>query len=223
MMLPNAATMADDPENQWLARGPRLRLPAEMIRDNALATAGLLDPRMGGRPVYPYETTEGFKPAGPSEGGDVYRRSLYTHWRRTSPPPAMVTFDAPRRGVCVAKRERTDSPLQALILLNGEQYVEAARVLGEKLRREAKGDTRRMIEAAFLRCLSRAPDARELEIAVRLHEEQLAHFRALPADAAALLAIGRAPRDTTVPAPEAAAATVLAQALMNHDECVVKR
>ena len=221
--IADATTMADDPENQWLARGPRFRLPAEMIRDNALAAAGLLNLRMGGKPVYPYETTEGFKPAGPSAGDDVYRRSLYTHWRRTSPPPAMVTFDAPRRGVCVAKRERTDSPLQALILLNGEQYVEAARVLGERLHSEAKGDCAKMIRTGFMRCLSREPDAREMEILSRLFQEQLAHFKSAPSDAGALLAVGRAPRNAAVPLPEAAAATVLAQALMNHDECVVKR
>lgn len=221
--IADPATMADDPENQRLARGPRFRLPAEMIRDNALAAAGLLNARMGGKPVYPYETTEGFKPAGPSAGDEVYRRSLYTHWRRTSPPPALVTFDAPRRGVCVAKRERTDSPLQALILLNGEQYVEAARVLGEKLHLEAKGDGARMIHAGFMRCLSRAPDAREMDILTRLFREQLAHFKSAPQEAKALLSVGRSPRNQAIPPHEAAAATVLAQALMNHDECVVKR
>ena len=126
----DAATMKDDPDNQWLARGPRLRLSAEMIRDNALAAAGLLKPKIGGPPVRPYEMTEAFKPAAASSGDDVYRRSVYTNWRRTGPPPAMIAFDAPRRAVCTAKREQTDSPLQALVLLNGVQYVEAALVLG---------------------------------------------------------------------------------------------
>ena len=193
-------TMTDDPDNEWLARGPRFRLSAEMIRDNALAAAGLLNPAIGGEPVNPYEMTESFKPAAASGGDGVYRRSLYTNWRRTGPPPAMVAFDAPRRAVCTAKRERTDSPLQALILLNGIQYVEAARVLGESLHR-----------------------AKEQEILVRLYEEQLKHFEANPTEADQLIRIGQKPPDASISAAKIAAATVLAQALLNHDECVVKR
>jgi hypothetical protein len=216
-------TMTDDPDNEWLARGPRFRLPAEMIRDNALAAAGLIKLTMGGPPVYPYEMTEAFKPVGPGAGDAVYRRSLYTNWRRTSPPPAMVAFDAPRRAVCISKRERTDSPLQALILLNGVQYVEAARVLGEKLHLEAKGELPKMIESGFLRCLSRKPDAKEVQICTQLYQEQLTHFKAVPKEAEELLKTGNAKRDASVPAPEAAAAAVLAQALMNHDASVVKR
>jgi hypothetical protein len=215
--------MTDDPDNAWLARGPRFRLPAEMIRDNALAASGLLKPKAGGPPVRPYEMTEAFKPTKADAGDDAYRRSLYTVWRRTSPPPAMVAFDAPRRAVCIAKRERTDSPLQALILLNGTQYVEAARVLGEKLHRDAKGEVKQMITQGFLACLSREPDAKELEILQQLHAEQLAHFRQFPTEAEAVLKQGNAKRDATIPAPEVAAATVLAQTLMNHDACVVKR
>ncbi|WP_395738532.1 DUF1553 domain-containing protein [Prosthecobacter sp.] len=221
--IADAKTMADDPDNQWLARGPHFRLPAEMIRDNALAASGLLKLTMGGAPVYPYEMTEAFKPMGPSAGDAVYRRSLYTNWRRTSPPPAMVAFDAPRRAVCISKRERTDSPLQALILLNGVQYVEAARVLGEKLHLETKGDVPKMIELGFLRCLSRKPDAKEVSICTQLYQEQLAHFKATPKEAEELLKTGNAKRDANIPLPEAAAAAVLAQALLNHDACVVKR
>lgn len=216
-------TMTDDPDNDWLARGPRFRLPAEMIRDNALAAAGLLSPVIGGPPVNPYEMSEAFKPADPTGGDGVYRRSLYTNWRRTSPPPAMLAFDAPRRAVCIAKRERTDSPLQALILLNGVQYVEAARVLGESLHRDTGGDVAAMIDAGFLRCLSRHPDAREIEIVTQLYNEQLDHFTQHPAEAEAFLKIGNTPHNGAIPAPQAAAAAVLAQALLNHDVCVVKR
>jgi hypothetical protein len=216
-------TMADDPENEWLARGPRFRLNAEMIRDNALTSAGLLSLKLGGAPVNPYEMSEAFKPASPSGGDGVYRRSLYTNWRRTGPPPAMIAFDAPRRAVCAAKRERTDSPLQALILLNGTQYVEAARVLGEKLHREAKGDVAAMIEQGFLRCLSRSPDAREREIMRQLYREQLAYFQKAPAEAAELLKTGNAKSASDISTPEAAAASVLAQTLMHHDASVVKR
>jgi len=219
----DAKTMADDPENQWLARGPRFRLPAEMIRDNALAAAGLIKLTIGGPSVHAYEMSEAFKPVTPGAGDTVYRRSLYSHWRRTSPPPAMVAFDAPRRAVCISRRERTDSPLQALILLNGVQYIEAARVLGEKLHLEAKGDLPKMIESGFLRCLSRKPDAKELQICAQLYQEQLAHFKTAPKEAEELLKTGNAKHDASVPAPEAAAAAVLAQALMNHDASVVKR
>ncbi|HUE70708.1 MAG TPA: DUF1553 domain-containing protein [Pirellulaceae bacterium] len=221
--MADAQTMADDPDNEWLARGPRFRLPAEMIRDNALAAAGLLKRQIGGPPVNPYEMSESFKPAQPTGGDGVYRRSVYTNWRRTGPPPALIAFDAPRRAVCTAKRERTDSPLQALILLNGVQYVEAARVLGESLHKDAKGDLGTMIEQGFLRCLSSRPDEKQIEIMTRLYREQLDHFTKHPADAEALLKIGTAPRDATIAAPQAAAATILAQALLNHDACVVKR
>jgi hypothetical protein len=215
--------MADDPDNDWLARGPRFRLPAEMIRDNALAASGLLKDTIGGPPVQPYEMTEAFKPVKASAGDGVYRRSLYTNWRRTSPPPAMLAFDAPRRAICIAKRERTDSPLQALILLNGVQYLEAARVLGEKLYKDTSADVSQMIEQGFLRCLSRKPDAREIAIMQQLYREQLQHFKTVPKDAEEFLKGGNTKHDTSIPAPVAAAATVLAQALMNHDACVVKR
>lgn len=215
--------MADDPDNDLLARGARFRLPAEMIRDNALAAAGLLKLTSGGPPVNPYEMTEAFKPAKASEGDGVYRRSLYTNWRRTGPPPAMIAFDAPRRAVCIAKRERTDSPLQALILLNGVQYVEAARVLGQSLYRDCQGDVPKMIQAGMRRCLSRSADEQEVEILSQLYQEQLDHFAEHPEQAAELLKVGNAPRDESLPAPAVAAATVLAQALLNHDLCVVRR
>lgn len=194
-----------------------------MIRDNALASAGLLKTQIGGPPVNPYEMTEAFKPFTIGSGDSLYRRSLYTTWRRTSPPPAMVAFDAPRRAVCSAKRERTDSPLQALILLNGTQYVEAARVLGEKLHQDCQGDVTRMIEQGFLRCLSRKPDAKETLICTQLYHEQLKHFQLNPTQAADLVKNGSTKHHESIPLAEAAAATVLAQALMNHDATVVKR
>lgn len=221
--IADAKLMADDPDNELLARGPRFRLSAEMIRDNALAAAGLLSFKLGGPPVNPYEMSEAFKPATPTGGDGVYRRSVYSNWRRTAPPPAMIAFDAPRRAVCAAKRERTESPLQALILLNGTQYVEAARVLGETLHRAAHGDVAAMIEEGFLRCLSRPPDARERQIAGQIYREQLAYFQSRPDEAKALLKTGNAKRAADIAEPEAAAATVLAQSLMNHDACVVKR
>jgi hypothetical protein len=221
--LANSQTMVDDPENLWLARGPRFRLSAEMIRDNVLASSGLLNRQIGGAPVFPYEMSESFKPSKPTVGDGVYRRSIYTHWRRTGPPPALLAFDAPRRAVCIARRERTDSPLQPLILLNGVQYVEAARVLGETLHRETQGNVSGMIQQGFQHCLSRRPDDREVEILTRLYREQLDYFTQHTDEAESLLHIGSASRKTDLSAVQAAAALVLAQALLNHDEAVVKR
>ena len=218
-----AGLMEDDPDNEWLARGPRFRLSAEMIRDNALYSAGLLKERIGGPPVNPYEMTEAFKPAGVSGGDEAYRRSVYTSWRRTSPPPAMLAFDAPRRAVCTAKRERTDSPLQALILLNGVQYVEAARVLGEHLLQGSGGDVEAMIREGCVRCWSREPDEAELRILKGLWVEQLQHFAGEPERAAELLKVGQRKASAGLVPAEAAAATVLAQALLAYDECVVRR
>jgi hypothetical protein len=215
--------LADDPENLLLARGPRFRLSAEALRDTFLFASGLLSPKMGGAPVAPYELADAFRPSAPDKGEGSLRRSLYTRWRRTSPPPAMMAFDASRRAVCSARRERTNTPLQALVLLNGPQYVEAARVLGTRLHKTHDGALDAMIEEAFLTCLSRAPDTREREIVRGLYTDQLTYFRGHPKEAAALLKVGQTPADPAVGAPEAAAATVLAQALFNHDGSVVKQ
>lgn len=215
--------MADDPENDLLARGPRFRLSAEMIRDNALAVSGLIDLTMGGVPVNPYEMSESFKSAKPTDGSGVYRRSIYTNWRRTGPPPAMLAFDAPRRAVCTPKRERTASPLQALILLNGTQYVEAARALATKTLEMNPHDIPTAITSVFQNCLGRVPDEMELEICNRLLDEQRAYFQASPDRAKEYLTVGRLPSDGFLPVEELASMTVLCQIIMNHDECVVKR
>ncbi len=219
----NAANMADDPENELLARGPRFRLPAEMIRDNALSIAGLLDLKQGGAPVNPYEMSESFKPTKWSDGDGVYRRSLYTNWRRTGPPPAMITFDAPRRAVCVAKREQTDSPLQALVLLNGIQYVDAARAFASQLIAQHKDDEDGLIRTAFQRCLTRAPDDTEMRIARQLLREQTQYFEKDETAAKDFLHVGRSPINDSVSLATLAGTTALCQALMNHDTCVVKR
>jgi len=217
--------MMDDPDNEWLSRGPRFRLPAEMIRDNALAASGLMEDRLGGPSVNPYEMSEAFKPVKVQKDSGLYRRSLYTTWRRTAPPPAMIAFDAPRRAVCSVKRERTDSPLQALILLNGTQFVEAARVMGTAAWQSSKGDYQKMIHDIFMRSLSRPPDEREVSISSQLFEEQFEYFKAHPDDATALMHTGHASMDVGLKEnlPELAAATALAQALLNHDGSVVKR
>lgn len=215
--------VADDPDNTLLGRGPRFRLPAESVRDTFLTASGLLSTKLGGAPVNPYEASEAFRPTAADKGEGSLRRSLYTRWRRTSPPPAMMAFDASRRAVCSAKRERTNTPLQALVLLNGPQYVEAARVLGSRLHRESQGKIDKMIEEAFLTCLSRFPDATERDITAQLYQEQLAYFQAHPEDASSLLKVGQATPDASIPPAEAAAATILAQTLLNHDGSVVKQ
>jgi hypothetical protein len=215
--------MADDPENVWLARGPRHRLPAEMIRDQALAASGLLVEKIGGPPVYTYDIPESFKPAPAGKGEALYRRSVYTFWRRTGPAPMLEAFDVPKRVVCVARRDTTNTSLQALVLLNGPQFVEAARVLAEKLHRAYPGQRDALVTAAFHQLLSRPPDVAEQKILARLYDEQLAHFRAHPESAAASLAVGATPRNATLPAPEIAATATLVNTLMNHDTFVVKR
>lgn len=219
----NPQIMADDPENEILARGPRIRLSAEMIRDNMLASAGLIDLSIGGPPVNPYELSESFKPAGPSGGNGVYRRSIYTNWRRTGPPPAMIAFDAPRRAVCTPKRERTESALQSLILLNGVQYVEAARALAAKAYSLNPGDELKQIETIFQACINRAPHDREIEVCKKLLSEQRELFKAAPEKAKEFLSVGRHKVDALPPDDVFAALTVLSQTLFNHDSCIMKR
>ncbi|CAN5425379.1 DUF1553 domain-containing protein [soil metagenome] len=217
------ALMADDPKNALLARGPSRRLPAEMIRDNALAVSGLLVEKIGGQPARPYEIAESFRPGEPDSGDGLYRRSLYTYWRTTGPAPAMLSFDAVKRDVCAARRDATATPLQSLILLNGTQFVEASRVLGESLVREAGGDLDSVVGRAFTLLTSRPPDAREREILGQLYTDELAAFQADPARAAAFLTNGAAPPDATLPPAEVAAAGLLVNALLNSDACTVSR
>ncbi|MSU48732.1 MAG: DUF1549 domain-containing protein [Opitutus sp.] len=215
--------MTDDPENISLARGPRYRLPAEMIRDNALAVSGLLVEKIGGPPVYTYDIPESFKPAPAGKGEALYRRSVYTYWRRNGPAPALEAFDVPKRVVCVARRDTTNTPLHAFVLLNGPQFVEAARVLAEKLHRECGGKREEIVEQAFRRIACRVPDAVERKIVGRLFDEQLAWYRDHAEEATAYVAIGDTPRDATLPAAEIAAVAALINTLMNHDAFVVKR
>jgi hypothetical protein len=214
---------AEDPGNVWLARGPRHRLPAEMIRDRALAASGLLVETFGGPPVFTYDIPESFKPAPAGKGDALYRRSVYTFWRRTGPAPVLEAFDVPKRVVCVVRRDTTNTPLQALILLNGPQFVEAARFLAEKLVRVHGGERDELVRAAFEQVLCRPPDAVEREILGRLLERQLQVFSASPQAAETYAATGASPRATDLPTPLVAATTVVVNTLMNHDEFAVKR
>jgi len=220
---------SEDPDNLLLSRGPKHRLGAEIIRDEALAVSGLLVPQVGGPSVKPYQPAGVWEEAGtgktytPDKGDKLYRRSLYTFWRRTAPPPSMLTFDATSREVCTAKREPTATPLQALVLLNDPQFLEAARVLAEQLIRTHGDNVGARVDDAFRRLTGRAPQPRERELLTKLFDEQASRFRADPAAADKYLAIGERPRDTTLAPTEVAATAVLASAIMNLDEFVTKR
>ena len=225
--IADARVMADDPQNAWLARGPRHRLPAEMIRDGVLAACGLLVEKTGGPSVNTYDIPESFKPAAAGKGDDLYRRSLYTFWRRTGPAPVLESLDVPKRVVCVAKRDATNTPLHAFVLMNGPQFVEASRVLAETLLAEPAGadagQADRVLARAFELLTSRLPDDEEREILRRMHAAQLDWYRAHPDDADKLVAVGDRKPLGAAPAVDVAAAAGVINALINYDGCVVKR
>lgn len=221
--------LAKDPENQWLARGPKHRLRAEQIRDNALAISGLLSPRIGGPSVKPYQPDGLWEQSGTAshyvqdKGEGLYRRSLYTFWKRIVPPPTMLLFDAPTREVCTARRDTTTTPLQALVLLNDPQFTEAARVLAEQLIRQYGQDTSACVIRAFRLATGRRPKEREQEVLTQLYEEQLKTFESDPSAAGLYLKTGERPPDKSLPPLQLAATAVLANALMNLDEFVTER
>ena len=225
--------LARDPENRLLARGPRVRLPAELIRDQALAVSGLLTPRIGGPSVFPYQPEKlyegivvGAEYPGTqwrvSTGEDLYRRSLYTFWKRTMTHPAMTSFDAPDREFCTVRRSRTNTPLQALTLWNEPGYFEAARQLGTRMLRDGGKDDRERVTFAFRRATGRRPGAKEIAVLVnalmRLREDFAAH----PDDAANVLTVGASPVDESFSAAELAAATSVASMILSLDETVTK-
>ncbi len=216
-------TMADDPLNIWLARGPRHRLPAEMIRDGALAACGLLVEKVGGPPVKTYDLPDSFKPDKAGTGEALYRRSLYTYWRRTGPAPMLEVFDVPNRVVCVAKRDTTNTPLHAFVVMNGRQFVEAARVLATRLLVEFPGDTDTALARGFERLTSRPPEAKEQAILSEMHAAQSAWYKSHPDEAAKYVAIGQAKVDAAIPAVDLAAMTAVINALLDYDNTVVKR
>jgi hypothetical protein len=225
--------LARDPENRLLARGPRFRLPAEVIRDQALQISGLLKNHIGGPSVFPYQPEGLYKgivvaaeyPGTKyieSTGDDLYRRSLYTFWKRTVPNPAMTVFDAPDREFCVVRRATTNTPLQALTLLNDPTFVEAARKLAERSIHEGGSTPEAHVAFAFRLATGRAPDAQETAILRKKFEEMLASFRADPKGALSLISIGSSPRDTTIPVSDLAAYTAVANMILNLDEVITK-
>ncbi|MFT5300729.1 MAG: hypothetical protein ACI814_001510 [Mariniblastus sp.] len=218
----SAELLQTDPENRLLGRAPTYRLPAEMIRDNVLFSSGLLVEKIGGPPVRPYELAHSFQPSTPDKGSGLYRRSLYTYWKRTGPAPVMLTLDAAKRDVCQVKRERTSSPLAALVQLNNPQSVEAARKLAERLM-SAHGDNPKLMATQMFRTLtSRFPTAKESEILDSLYQSQLNYFTDDESAATSFLAIGATPSETETPS-ELAAWAAVANTLFSFDECVMKR
>ncbi len=217
-----------DPENRLLSRGPRFRLDGEVLRDNALYVSGLLVERMGGPGVRPYQPGDLWKevsyPGSDTDhfvqdtGDALYRRSIYTFWKRTAPPPAIATFDAPSREICTVRRERTNTPLQALVLMNDPQFVEAARKLGERTMREGGTTPDERITWAFRLVLARRPSARALEKLKDLFVARLAAFRADDEAARALLEVGDSAPVRDLPPAELAAWTMVGSALLNLDE-----
>ncbi len=220
-----------DPANAKLARGPAYRFSAEQIRDNVLAASGLLVRTIGGESVYPYQpaglweelATRNATTYTQGTGDALYRRSLYTVWKRSTPPPAAISFDASERLLCTVKRQRTSTPLQALVLLNDVQYVEAARVLAERLLTEGGDTPDARIATAFRLLTSRTPRPGELAAVRTLYEQERATFAADVPAARALSRAGEKPPARGLDPVDVAAWTVVASTILNTDEAVTKR
>jgi hypothetical protein len=224
------AMMERDPENRLLARGPRYRSSAEVIRDQSLFVAGLLSPKMYGPPVRPPRPKLGLTAAfggstdwDTSAGDDKYRRALYTQWRRTTPYPSMTTFDAPARTVCTISRPRTNTPLQALVTLNDPVYIEAAQALGRRMVKDGGATIESKLTFGFRLCLTRPPREAELKRLVDLHAKAAAEYAKNPKLATQMATEPIGPLPAGTQAPEMAAWTVVGNVLLNLDEMFAKR
>lgn len=221
-----------DPKNELLARGPRHRLPAEMIRDNALAASGLLVDKIGGPSVKTYQPEGLWSKTHfsrllvhyePDQGEKLYRRSMYTFIRRTAPPPTMTVLDASDRSMCMVRRQTTSTPLQALLLLNEPQMIEASRLLAERVLKEGGESIEDQLNYAFRLLTSRKLDAQELPLMRALYQEEYEKYLTDQAGAKELLQVGDYPRDASLALPQVAALTVVANLMMNYDEVYTKR
>jgi hypothetical protein len=219
-----------DPNNRWLSRGPRMRLDAEVIRDSALAVSGLLHRDIGGASVFPYHppglwqeinNRPGYSRVYKQDQGEkLYRRSMYTFWKRTVPPPSLAAFDAPEREYCVVRRSRTNTPLQAFVMLNDPQFVEAARELGRRMfEHDATDDAR--LRYGFLTALGRQPAASEVEVLARALAERRVQYDRSPDQAKAVLSVGDSPMPIDQLTEHAAWATI-GRILLNLSEFVTK-
>ena len=228
-VTPTQQSLQNDPENRLLSRGPRQRLTAEQLRDSALAVSGLLAPAMGGKSVYPYHPDGLYESSGvqasykQSKGADLYRRSLYTYWKRTMPPPSMTAFDAPSREFCKARRDKSSSPLQALTLMNDPQFVEAARVLAENLVRQFPAADIARVQTAYRLLTSKIPDAEQQALLLALlQDERKVLNQQSEKESAQLCHAGERPPALDLPPREVAATLSLVRALMAYDEAVMK-
>lgn len=223
----------EDPANRLLARGPSFRLPAEMIRDQALFASGLLTQKIGGPSVFPYQPdgvwedlnapkshAEIYKQ---STGEDLYRKSLYTYWRRAAMHPAMGVFDAPNRDVCSVKREVTNTPLQALAVLHDKTYVEASRKLAERVIKAKPDEATEQINLAMRTVLSRNPNKKEMAALSGYYDERLAAYQTNPAQAAKLLSVGESSSDESLDANEIAALADVCLAIFNTSEALTRK
>jgi hypothetical protein len=221
------ALIERDPENRLLARGPALRLSAEMIRDQALSVSGLLVEKIGGPSVKPYQpagfwaelSNEEYK-QDHNEG--LYRRSLYTFWRRTVPPPTMASFDAAGRESCVVRPSVTNTPLQALDLMNNVTFLEAARRIGERMMKEGGTTPEERLAFVFRLATGRAPSTLEATILARAFQTQLGGFQSKPGSAEKYLTQGESPRAKDLPPDQLAAYATIASMVLNLDEVVTK-
>jgi hypothetical protein len=229
-----AALREKDPENRLLARGPRVRFPAETIRDTALAASGLLNGAIGGPSVLPYQPKgiweelafgDGFSGQAyeQSHGPDLYRRGMYTLWKRTAPPASLATFDAPDREKCTARRAQTNTPLQALVLLNDPTYVETSRALAERAIKEGGTDPGSRIAYAFRLATARKPSKEEVKVLRSLFDGRLTAYRHDRQGALKLLGVGESPRDPRLDVAELAAYATVASVIFNLDETVTKQ
>jgi hypothetical protein len=220
-----------DPENQLLARGPRFRLPAEMLRDNALFVSGLMNDKIGGPSVFPYQPKGLWEEMAfggdfsaqtyvQSHGADLYRRSMYTFWKRTVPYPSLNNFDAPDREKCTARRGTTNTPLQALTLMNDPTYVEAARSLAERDLASGRGATTDRIRFAFHSATGRDPSEKEFEILAGLYKKEIAHYDSDRNAAAKLVSVGESARNSKYDVAELAAWTLVSSTILNMDETI---
>ncbi len=226
----NPALNERDPDNRLVARGPRFRPPGELLRDQALAVAGLLSTKMYGAPVRPMRPASGLSAAfggsndwTTSAGEDAHRRSVYTDTRRNSPYPSFATFDAPNRETCTLRRDRSNTPLQAFVTLNDPVFVEASQGLARRLLKEGPADTTGRLQYAFRLCVARAADAHELKALETLLQRSLATYRKDPALAAKMATQPLGPADKGADLAELAAWTAVAGVVMNLDEFLMRR
>jgi hypothetical protein len=221
-----------DPDNRLLSRGPRFRMDAEMIRDYALAASGILRRKLGGPSVKPYQPdgvweavamigsdTRDYKR---DTGSKLYRRSLYTFWKRAAPPAAMEIFNAPTRETCTVRRERTNTPLQALVTLNGTQFIEAARHLAQETLKTGGDQPQAKMDFMAKRLLARPLRAEEAKVVAETLGELLAHYKGHVEEAKKLIAVGESKADAALDPATLAAWTMVANQLMNLDEVLNK-